>query len=428
MGIKEKVGALPHAPGVYIMKDASGAVLYVGKADDLKKRVSGYFRRRGPHSPRIASMVRRVSDIETVPALSGAEALIYENGLIKQLSPKYNVALRDDKSYPMLKLTVNEEFPRLEITREKKSDGAIYYGPYTSAKLLRSALKILQKLFPLRTCGTMPRKECLQFHIKQCKAPCIGGIGTGEYSDMVSGLKLFLEGRRAELLKMLSEKMKQLSAGQKFEEALEIRNRLEALGAVASGRIRYRPFDELAELKRLLSLKTLPDRIEAFDVSNIMGQNPCGSMVYFYKGRPDKDNYRRFKIKTVTGMDDYSMMREIVRRRYRRLVGERSRLPDLVIIDGGKGHLSVAVDELRKLGVDHIPAIGIAKPARPRPSRSGGRGERGEFERIYTRNKSGPVTLPKESRALHLIERIRDEAHRFAISYHKKLRSKRMIS
>ena len=410
MGVKETINKLPHSPGVYIMKNGPGDILYVGKANDLKKRVSSYFQRSRSHPERINLLVSQVVSIDFIPTSTGAEALIYENGLIKQLSPKYNVELRDDKSYPMLKLTINEKFPRLMMTREKKADGAVYYGPYTSAGLLKDALKILQKLFPLRTCNKIPKKECLQFHIQQCLGPCVGKIKEERYNELVAQLKLFLEGRRAELLKLLADKMKELSKSERFEEALEYRDRLEALSAVKEDRVSYRPMDELEELARILGIRGRLERIEAFDISNIMGDEACGSMVYFFKGRPDKNEYRKFKIKTVTGMDDYSMMREIVHRRYTRSIEEKKALPNLIVIDGGKGHLGVALDELKKLSLDNIPAIGIAK----------------QFEYIYAKDRKDPIILPKESKALHLLERIRDEAHRFAISYHKKLMSKRI--
>jgi len=410
--MRQDINNLPHSPGVYIMKNVSGDVLYVGKANDLKKRVSSYFQKSRNHSRRIESLISQAAKIDFIPVSSSAEALIYENGLIKRFAPKYNVALRDDKSYPLLKLTVNEKFPRLIMTRvEEPGDGALYYGPYTSAKLLKEALRILQKLFSLRTCNKMPKKECLQFHIQQCLGPCTGKINEERYADLVVQLKLFLEGKRAQLLKFLSDKMKKLSSDERFEEASEYRNRLEALSAVKKNRVSYRPMYELEELQKILGIKEKLERIEAFDISNIMGDQACGSLVYFYKGKPDKNEYRKFKIKTVSGINDYSMMREIVRRRYTRSIEEKKKLPDLIIIDGGKGHLGVALDELKKLGLEYLPAIGIAK----------------EFERIYVRNKKEPIILPKESKALHLLERIRDEAHRFAIYYHKKLMSKRIL-
>ncbi|MDP3730859.1 MAG: excinuclease ABC subunit UvrC [Candidatus Omnitrophota bacterium] len=410
MGLKETISDLPHTPGVYIMKDSSGEILYVGKADDLRKRVSNYFQSSERHSGRIGSLVSQIADISHLPTATSAEALLYENGLIKQLSPKYNIALRDGKSYPMLKITIKERFPRLMITREKKSDGAVYYGPYTNAKLLKEALKILQKTFPLRTCSKIPKKKCLKFDMILCLGPCEGRVTEERYGAIVKELRLFLEGRHSELVRLLTERMKQLSRDEKFEEAAECRKRLEVLSSVNKDRVKYGPANELGELKNILGIKGKLEAIEAFDVSNIMGDEAVGSLVYFRKGKPDKNEYRKFKIKTVSGMDDYGMMREIVRRRYTRSVKEKKELPDLIVIDGGRGHLSVALDELKKLGLDDLPVIGIAK----------------EFERIYVKGKKDPILLPKESKALHLLERVRDESHRFAISYHKKLMSKRI--
>ena len=410
MGLKETVRNLPDSPGVYMMKNSSGEILYVGKADNLRKRVASYFQTSRRRPDRIESLISQIADVAYLPTATSAEALIYENGLIKQLAPKYNVALRDDKSYPMLKVTLKERFPRLMITRQVKDDGAIYYGPYTSGKLLKEALKILQKLFPLRTCKNMPKRKCLEFDIGQCLGPCEGRIGEEAYASIVKEVRLFLEGRHSELLKLLSEKMKQLSRDEKFEEAAECRNRLEALVSVKTDKVKYGPTKELDELKSVLGIKNALEIIEAFDISNIMGEEAVGSLVFFRKGKPDKNEYRKFKIRTVSGMDDYTMMREIVRRRYTRSIEEKKRLPDLIVIDGGKGHLSVALDELRKLGLHDLPVIGIAK----------------EFEKIYVKDKKDPILLPRESKALHLLERIRDEAHRFAISYHKRLMSKRI--
>ena len=409
MDIKEKVKNLPSTPGVYMMKDSSGEVLYVGKASSLKKRVSSYFQRAARQPERIRILVSKVSDVTFLPAATEAEALIYENGLIKQLSPKYNVALRDDKSYPMLKLTLNEKFPRLFITRQKKQDGSVYYGPYANAKLLKEALIILRQLFPLRSCGRMPKRVCLNYHIRQCLAPCAGKVNESAYGEIVSELKLFLEGRRAELLRRLSEKMDTASKGCAFEEAAAYRARIEALGSLKE-KVNYGPFAESGELRAILGLGKDLDVIEAFDVSNIMGKEAVGSMVYFHKARPAKSQYRKFRIKTVLGIDDYAMMREIVRRRYERLIEEKGRLPDLVVIDGGKGHLEAAAAEMAKLGLSDVAVIGIAK----------------EFEHIYLKGAKEPLVLPKESKALHLLERIRDEAHRFAIKYHSEMRGRAM--
>jgi excinuclease ABC subunit C len=304
---------------------------------------------------------------------------------------------------------MNEDFPRLLITREKKDDASVYYGPYANAKLLRQAVILLKRIFPIRSCVRMGKKACLEYHIQQCPAPCVGLIEKSGYSEIVKQLKLFLEGRRNELLSAISAEMKEASCKEDFEAAAIFKNRLEALGTIKEDAVSYRPSGELDELASVLGLAVLPDTIEAFDVSNIMGEAAVGSMIYFRKGRPDKNEYRRFKIKTVSGVDDYAMMREIVRRRYTRTTREGGKLPDLILIDGGKGHLAAASAELDRLGISRIPAAGIAK----------------EFERIYLRNRKDPIVLPKESKALHLLQRIRDEAHRFAISYHKRLMSKR---
>ena len=410
MDYKEKVKNLPSSPGVYIMKGDKGDAIYVGKAGNLKKRVSSYFYPNRRIADRTEALVAHISDISYIQTSTEAEALIYENSLIKQFKPRYNVALKDDKSYPFLKLTLNEKFPRLFITRQKKNDGSAYYGPYTDVKLLREAIKILRQKFPLRTCSKMPKGVCLNYHIKQCIGPCVEPADDSRYGEIVSELKLFLEGKREELLRILSERMAALSLKEKFEEAAEMARRIDALAAVRERAVSYAPLFETAELKDILGINGAIEVIEAFDVSNIMGEAAVGSMVLFYNGRPKRSEYRKFKIKTITGVDDYAMIREVVRRRYSRRLEEKKRLPDLILIDGGKGHLASASGELEKLGLSEIPVAGIAK----------------EFEHIYLKGRSEAIVLPRESKALHLLERIRDEAHRFAINYHKGLRSKKI--
>lgn len=410
MDQKEKIRLLPTAPGVYIMKDGAGRVLYVGKAANVRKRVSSYFRAGSKLYGRLASMVSQVEKIECVPTSTEAEALVYENSLIKQLAPKYNVMLRDDKSYPRLKLTVNEKYPRLSMTRRKAADGAIYYGPYTNARLLREALIALAQIFPLRRCVKMGKKACLNYHLRQCLAPCEGKVDASTYGDIVSELKIFLDRGRPALLKALADKMLEASKREDFEMAAKIKARIAALSSMKEDSVRYLPVDEADELKRMLGLSGPLEVIEAFDVSNIMGQESVGSLVYFYRGMPRKGEYRKFRIRSVTGVDDYSMIREIVRRRYARSIEEKRRMPDLIVIDGGKAHALAAIEVLESLGISGIPVIGIAK----------------EFEHIYTKDRKDPLILPRDSKALHLLERIRDEAHRFAIRYHKALRSKRV--
>ncbi len=423
MDIKETIKNLPNSPGVYLMKDENGDTLYVGKAGNLRKRVSSYFQKARHLRERLELLVSRVRDITFITTSTEAEALIYENSLIKQLAPKYNVALRDDKSYPLFKLAINEKFPRLFITRIKKDDGALYFGPYPDAGLLRESLKILKRIFPLRNCNKMPKKLCLEYHISQCLGPCVGKIDEAGYKNIVTELKLFLQGNIKELLVFLSDRMTEASRREDYEEAARLRNTLEALSAIKERTINYNPRDEADELKNILGIHGNLERIEAFDVSNIMGKEACGSMIYFYKGRPKKSEYRRFKIKTVSKIDDYGMIRELVRRRYSRLLNEKADLPDLILIDGGRGHLNVASDELKNLRLSEIPVIGIAKPAhlQGKPMSAGG-----EFEHIYLKDRKEPLILPKESKALHLLEKIRDEAHRFAISYHKMLLSKKI--
>ena len=408
MDSKEKIRGLPSSPGVYIMKDDKGVVLYVGKAANVRKRAASYFYPNRKLYGRLESMVSQVDRIDCVPTSTEAEALVYENSLIKQLHPKYNVMLRDDKSYPRLKLTVNEKFPRLFIVRRKADDGALYYGPYTSAVLLREAVMALRQIFPLRSCGKMAKSPCLNFHLHQCLAPCAGKVDDAQYAEMVAQLKLFLEKGRPGLLKALTEKMLETSRLERFEEAAKIKARIEALSSMRDKSVRYIPADETEELGSMLGLPAPAEAIEAFDVSNIMGQEAVGSMVYFFKGRPRKSEYRKFRIRSVEGVDDYAMMREIVRRRYGRSMEEKKHLPDLIVIDGGKGHLAAVLGELETLGISGIPVIGIAK----------------EFEHIYMKDRKEPLILPRDSKALHLLERIRDEAHRFAITYHKGLRSK----
>lgn len=411
MDIEKKLRKIPASPGVYLFFGKNRAPLYIGKASNLKKRITGYFRKKY-HSPRTEALVSEIRDIDYISTLSSAEALIYEAGLIKQKKPKYNVELKDDKSYPFLKLTITEKFPRLFIIREKKNDGSLYYGPYTNVKLLKKALSVITEIFPLRSCKRMPRKRCLKAYIKQCASPCDGSISRPEYKKIVNQTKLFLEAKREDLLKMLSDKMKTASKSLDYENAIALRDKIEALSAMWKGRKPPPPLNkDLSRLKDVLELRVLPARIEAFDISDIYGKEAVGSMVSFFSARPRKDEYRRFRIKNVDGINDYACLREVIRRRYSRLLKEKAGLPDLILIDGGRAHLNVAIDELDKMGPLKIPVISIAK----------------RKEYIYAADKRKPLVLPRNSPALKLIMRIRDEAHRFAISYHKLLRKKKFF-
>lgn len=408
MDIKERLDKIPTSPGIYLFFGKDREVLYIGKASNLRKRIASYFQKKY-YSPRIEALVSQIRDLDYISTSSSAEALIYEATLIKEKKPKYNVELKDDKSYPFLKLTVNEKFPQLFITRGKKENDAVYYGPYTNVKLLRKALSIIRGIFLLRSCKNLPKSACLKAHIKKCVAPCNGSISAKDYRKIVDEVKLFLEGKKENLVNNLSERMEKLSKKMEYEKALALRDKIEALSAMWKGRKSPPSLNrEINQLKDMLGLRVMPARIEAFDISNIHGKEAVGSMVSFFSGRPQKDEYRRFRIKNIAGIDDYGMIREVMRRRYTRLLREKCRLPDLILIDGGRGHLNVARNELNKIGPLKIPVISIAKGK----------------ELIYVEGEKNPLTLSRNSLALMLIMRIRDEAHRFAISYHKLLRGK----
>ena len=408
MDIKEKIKELPDSPGVYLMKDKTGGIIYIGKASSLKKRVSSYFYASRKLSPKLDKLISSISDIKVIRTGSETEALLFEASLIKEHRPRYNAALKDDKSYPLIKIITNERLPRIFVTRGKRDDGAKYYGPYTDAKLLRKAVKMLRKVFPIRACPSICKTACLDYHIGLCAGPCVGKISEEDYNDIVRHACLFLEGKKEELLKYLFKKMDNLASQLEYEKAARVRDQIKALTTIVTRAQRYRAIDEIEELKAVLSLPRVPRRIEAFDISDIYGKEAVGSMVTFLNGKPDRSKYRKFKIKWVEGIDDYAMMKEVVCRRYKKIVEEGMELPDLIIIDGGKGHLSSACEELNRLNLKTVPAIGIAKG----------------HETIFVKDKPSPIILPPNSRVLHLIMRIRDEAHRFAITYHRGLRRK----
>ncbi len=408
MDIKEKLKSLPNGPGVYIFKDERGKALYVGKAISLKKRVSAYFRKTSYYSPKTEALILNIKDLEYIPTASETQALLLEASLIKENQPKYNVEFRDDKSFPEVKVT-DEDFPAIFVCRPKRKNRARYFGPYTNAKLLRQALKAIRRVFPFRSCRTMPKKPCLNYYLNLCPAPCIGRIKRRDYREIIKRICLFLEGKQEELIKDLSIKMGKEAKEKNFEKAAKLRDQIKALSSLMYTS-EFSGWDKegLGELRRVLRLPKLPRRIEAFDISNIFGKEAVGSMVSFYDGKPNKNNYRKFRIKTVGQIDDYKMLAEVIQRRYRRVKKEKLPYPDLILIDGGKGHLSVAKRELKNLGLS-LPLMGITK---------------GE-EEIYCVGKKAPLILPSNSAALHLLQRIRDEAHRFALAYHHILRRKK---
>ncbi len=403
--MKEIIAHAPETPGVYLMKDKTGAVIYIGKAKSLKNRLTSYLGR--DLAGKTVAMMQNVRDIEFRRTQTEGLALLLEASLIHTFQPRYNVSLRDDKSFPFVKMT-GEEFPAVCITRKVETDGARYFGPYTNAKLLRQALKVIRRFFPYRSCKELPRQACMYYRIGLSPAPCAGKIDKQEYAKTLTDISLILEGKTDELVKKLTRAMEKKATQYKFEEAAVLRDKILALSSLGEEYHLSQP--GLLDLKRLTGLKGLPMRIEAFDVSDIFGREACASMVSFYDGKPDKNNYRRFRIKTVQGIDDYKMLSEAVQRRYARLKEEKLPSPDLILIDGGRAHLLTAKRVLAKLGL-RIPLVSIAK----------------EEENIYTSNRRHAIKLRFDTPALNLLRRVRNEAHRFAVAYHHVLRRKKVI-
>ncbi len=431
--IRKKVAELPHKPGVYLMKDRFGAVIYVGKARDLRKRVSVYFHpsRRMGWDLKFNALIDAVHDLDTYTVRSEPEAMLLEGKLIKEYQPRYNISFRDDKRFLLIKINLNDPIPRFVLARLRQDDGARYFGPFAHAASARRTLTMARHKFNLRGCrpftpGEADYKHCLYGHLKYCTAPCIGNVSQDEYRRQAAAACDFLDGQTGEMVRDLEEQMKKAAAAEDFEKAAQLRDALEDLRRTTQktrvfARVPYNlpvaiePAADLVELAGALSLPATPARIEGFDISNISGTFAVASMVSFRDGRPDRANYRRFRIKTVTGQDDFACMAETVRRRYTRLLREApgqtpAALPDLIVIDGGKGQLNAAVAELEKLGQGGRAIIGLAK----------------EFEEIYRPGQSEPLRLSHDSGALKLLQRVRDESHRFANTYNAQLRLKRI--
>jgi len=446
---------LPHKPGVYLMKDRFGTVIYAGKARDLRKRVSQYFHpsRRMSWDLKFSALIEAIHDFDVHIVRSEPEALLLEGKLIKEFHPRYNVSFRDDKRFLLLKVNFNDPIPRFTLTRLKTDDGARYFGPFASSGALRRTLNLVRHRFNLRGCRPLTPtdqdyKHCLYAHLKVCTAPCIGNVTREQYLMQVAAACDFLDGQSREMKEQLEVEMKKAAVAQDFEKAAQMRDMLVDLRRTMQKtekfpRLPYNlplaidPERDLAELGRVLNLPAPPRRIEGFDISNISDTFAVASMVSFRNGRPDRSNYRRFRMKTVVGQDDFACMAETVRRRYSRLLREargedanrgvkikddksgehpssivpvRSWLPDLILIDGGKGQLNMACGELAKLGLSHVPVIGLAK----------------EFEEIYRPGESAPLRLSKDSGALKMLQRVRDESHRFANTYNAQLRLKKI--
>lgn len=422
--LREKIDRLPNKPGVYLMRDRLGRVIYVGKANSLKKRVSSYFQpaRRSSAEPKLQALVDSICDFDIQLVKNEPEAILLEGKLIKEYMPKYNVSFRDDKRFLLVKLT-RDVFPRFALARIQKDDGCRYFGPFTNSGAVRRALEFILKKFGIRACqpanpGEKDYKHCHNDIIKLCAAPCIGRISAEEYAKRIEQACLLLEGKNPEVLRDLEAEMHRESGRKHFEAAAQLRDVIYDLRV--TGRTNQRKFirdlpratdvgAEMSELKNVLGLDRLPEVIEGFDISHISGTHAVGSMVRFARAIPDKSNYRHFRIKSVETIDDYASMLEIVGRRYRRLRDEKKKLPDVILVDGGRGQLNMALAALKQVDVS-VPVFGLAK----------------EQEQIYLPESAEPIDLPENSPALHLIQRIRDEAHRFANAYHRSWRKKKI--
>lgn len=465
--IRAKLAQTPHRPGVYLHKDRFGRVIYVGKARDLRKRVATYFQpsRRMGWDLRFNALVGAIHDFDWHVVKSEAEALLLEGRLIKEFKPQFNVDFKDDRRFLLLKVNLNDPIPRFTLTRLRQDDGCLYFGPFAHSGSVRRALTVMRRKFRLRGCraltpGEADYRHCLYANLKHCTAPCIGNATRDEYLAQVRAGCDFLAGRAEELVAEFEAEMKKAAARLEFERAAQLRDAINDLRRTTQRtekfeRVPYtlpvalHPEADLAELARLLGLPAPPARIEGFDISNISGTFMVSSMVSFWQGRPDRANYRRFKMKSVTQQDDFACMAETVRRRYARLVAEmrgapeaaghdggskmedgapgaaaapspilhppsapaaRPRLPDLILIDGGRGQLNAARAELVKLGLGHLPAIGLAK----------------ELEEIHVADRPEPLRPGLDSGAVKLLQRVRDEAHRFANTFNAQLRLKKI--
>jgi excinuclease ABC subunit C len=425
----EKVKAFPAGPGVYLMKDARGRVIYVGKAKNLRNRAGHYFSKLAAEDRRTADLIREIADIDFLEAESEVDALLLEARLVKDIQPRFNIDLKDDKSFPYLQITTREPYPRVEFTRSPRQKGVKLYGPFTSAKSLRGAIQVLQRILKFRTCtlDIDPNdvkwrwfRPCILKSINQCTAPCNFSVTPEEYKKQIRRLRLVLEGKKARLLRELEAEMKEASAAMRFERAARLRDEI---GALKSLSLRgeadkdlqpevfvMNPKKGVLGLKQVLKLQEPPRVIEGIDIAHLSGNEAVASLVTFIDGLPFKPGYRRFRIRSVEGIDDFAAIREVVTRRYRRLAREEQVEPDIVLIDGGKGQLSAAHEAFKALFLEPPTLLSLAK----------------REEEVFRLEQGEPLRLSRTSAALRLLQYVRDEAHRFAQHYHHLLRQKRL--
>mgnify|MGYP003338236219 FL=1 len=424
---REKVKTFPTSPGVYLMKDSRGRVIYVGKAVNLRNRASSYFTKQAAEDFRTANLVPEIKDIDFIPVDSEVDALLLEARLIKDIQPQFNKELKDDKTFPYLEIFIREEFPRVEFTRKPRSRGTKLYGPFTNAKKLRGAIAVLQQVFRFRNCSLDIKeaddrwrwfRPCLLASINQCTAPCNLRISREDYRRDIRKLRLFLEGKKKRLFRELREEMTAAAAELKFEKAARLRDQIKALENLnLRGDLKEHAQPEVFQvdprrgllgLKKVFDLSSLPRRIEGMDIAHLQGGETVASCVQFIDGLPFKHGYKRFKIRTVDGVDDFASMREVVSRHFRRLQQEGEPFPDILLIDGGKGQLGAAMAALSSIGITPPFVCSLAK----------------REEEIFLPGESEPKVLSKHSFALRLLQYVRDESHRFAQSYHHLLRKK----
>lgn len=425
----EKVKTFPTTPGCYLMKDDQARVIYVGKAKNLRSRASHYFTKAAAEDERTADLVPLIADIDFLPADSEVDALLLEARLVKDIQPRFNVELKDDKTFPYLQIRVREDFPRVEFTRKPKRKGVKLYGPFTSARTLRHAIQVLQRIFQFRTC-TLDIKEddprwrwfrpCLLHSIRQCTAPCNFRVTKEEYRKQVRKLRLVLEGKKERLIREMQREEQEAASKLEFERAARLRDDITALQKLAERGEASRdvqpevfPIDPkkgLRGLRKILGLAQTPRTIEGVDIAHLAGEDTVASLVSFIDGLPFKPGYRTFKIRSVEGVDDFASINEVVTRRFRRLAREDDPFPDILLIDGGKGQLNAALDAFKLLGIEPPVLVSLAK----------------REEEVYRPGDAEPIRLSRHSAALRLLQYVRDEAHRFAQHYHHILRRKKI--